>query len=634
MGTQEFFSENDSETMADALKAVGLAEVFRAWLGALGRDQARIEIVDHESHYTIKLPSPLGQEDIALITSPFMAGRGRLLMSGKQIQIAQQRVRTRSLPEYLYDEFMEQRNRYFALRDKLSPSDRVRFNKAPADFPEIQSQTPNPDLDLYIYINHFKAASNYNELLWQWAGNGDLEVFRCNLGLILTIFAQQPNALATAEDRWDEIVKTNANAGKRAVTRVQSINPASGKGINAPKANNASPGNVDGFWLIEALKFFGLFTITAPRMVAMSKDRKTYVLRPTRVELEPLRDVMTNFRSRLYATTAVKLDIMAVLQFTSRLIEYQRDALAARGVNPFLAMFGHAPRVTDIARGFDITSYKDMGSAYATMNLATINLPDWLEPATSVEGADAVIALLEEHRQVVSSIQSAKGDEGSEEFELLRRYRDFLSGHDPNGFFAFAAHYGDYYLGKRHHNQWGAQLTTDGMETFVAQQKSHYGDILKTEGFIAIARAIRQATVLAQYHSARENRFPFEVRYGLGQDLLRAAAYPEDFIKALNRFMQSFNAENARIDERVAKKALPNLPRNRRASIKTEHIDDIVGLVDRYNGDSELICTMLVAYGYARDPRTPGAPTASETGEGEHLDNGEPGDDSMGSDEN
>jgi hypothetical protein len=100
------------------------------------------------------------------------------------------------------------------------------------------------------------------------------------------------------------------------------------------------------------------------------------------------------------------------------------------------------------------------------------------------------------------------------------------------------------------------------------------------------------------------------VRYGLGQQLLRSAAYPEEFIAALSEFLQSYNAENARIAERVAKKSLPNEARNRRAMVQTEHIKDIVRLVDEY-GSSELICKMLVAYGYARDPRMPEDKTAA-----------------------
>ena len=134
------------------------------------------------------------------------------------------------------------------------------------------------------------------------------------------------------------------------------------------------------------------------------------------------------------------------------------------------------------------------------------------------------------------------------------------------------------------------------------KEQRTFSPILENEGFREIAAAIRRATVTAQYQAARESGYPFEVRYGLGQELLRAAAYPEDFIAALSAFLQSYNAENARIAERVAKGSLSPQGRNRRAAVQTGHIKEIVKLIDDYKS-SDLICKMLVAYGYARDPR-------------------------------
>jgi hypothetical protein len=431
---------------------------------------------------------------------------------------------------------------------------------------------------------------------------------------VLELFSTHPNQVDIASARWDALLKQKQVSGKGTVTLLQVVNPASGKGGNTPKANGLGMGNLDGFWLIEYLKFAGFFTGAAPVVIQKVKDRKTYVLHPTRVDLAALREVMRAFRASFYSSTAVKLDILAALQFTQALVKHIQAALEAAADNdPFLALFAAPPKITDVGRGFDITFYKDMGSAHATMNLATINLPDWLEPIASPQAAQSTLAALKEHIDVVRSIKSTKEDEGSEELELLRRYRDFLSGHDVERFFDFAARYGDYYLAKRHRTQWSVQLTTQGMEQLMTQtkEKLKLSPILQNEGFRAIAAAIRRATVIAQYQAANKSGYPFEVRYGLGQQLLRAAAYPEEFIAALSEFLQSYNAENARIAERIAKGSLSPEPRNRRASVQTEHIQAIVSLVDEY-GSSELICKMLVAYGYARDPHTPEDKTQAE----------------------
>jgi hypothetical protein len=616
-----FYSDNDTGTSADALKAVGLAEVLRAWLEKLERDNLNVTIRDHGGYYEIVLPSPLEMEDIARITGPFAAGLGKkLIKKPTDKEKARAGGAIRPLDGFPYEEKREEASTYFAQRKKLGAAERQRFRTNPEEFPDI-GPAPDPDLGLYVCLNHFKVADAYNLLCLQWEAQ-DTASFQANLALVLEAFAQHPNAIDAAAERWDRLVKEGRLSGKGDVTLLQVVNPASGKGGNTPKANGLSIGNLDGFWLTEYLKFVGFFTIAAPLLVQKSKDRKTYVLRPVMVELSDLRAVMRafreTFRETFYGNTAVKLDILAALQFTQRLVEYIQRAIQANDVtNPVLALFNRKPKVTDIGRGFDITFYKDMGSAYATMNLATINLPGWLNPIATVDDATRTLEALKEHVRVVRSIRSAKEEEGSEELELLRRYRDFLSGHDSEVFFDFAARYGDYYLGKRYRNQRAAQFTTEGITALMAQakEKEKLSPILESKGFQEIAAAIRRATIIAQFQASRpEGSYPFEVRYGLGQQLLRAASYPEEFIAALSEFLQAYNAENARIAERIAKGSLRNEPRNRRAMVQTEHIKEIVRLVDVYES-SELICKMLVAYGYARDPRAPTDVAAAGAGE-------------------
>ena len=620
-----FFSDNDTDTPADALKAVGLAEVLRAWLIKLERSDTNVFIKDCGGYYEIVLPSAIEMNDIAAVSEAFVVGRGKKLVKrAKDKEKATSAAKP--LDGFPYDEQQELKATYFAQLKKLSPADRKRYRANPQaeEFASIGSP-PDPDLGLYVCLNHFKVADAYNSLCLQWEAQ-DTITFQANLALVLETFAQHPNATDAAAARWNTLFKEGRLSGKGDVTLLQVVNAASGKGGNTPKANGLGIGNLEGFWLTEFLKFVGFFTIAAPLMVTKSKDRKTYILHPMNVEVSALREVMRKFRDTFYANTAVKLDILAALQFAQRLAEYIEEAInAGRQDDPLLALFGGQPRITDIGRGFDIAFYKDMGSAYATMNLATINLPNWLGPIASAQAAASIYRLLDEHRKVIDSIKSAKGEEGSEELKLLQRYRDFLSGHDSHRFFEFAALYGDYYLAKRQRKQWASQFTTEGMEQLMAQAKEQrtFSPILENEGFREIAAAIRRATVIAQYQAARESGYPFEVRYGLGQELLRAAAYPEDFIAALSAFLQSYNAENARIAERVAKGSLSSQGRNRRAAVQTEHIKEVIRLVDVYGSD--VICKMLVAYGYARDPRIQEekAPEGPDEGEQEVQETGE-----------
>lgn len=625
--SQQFFSENDTNTSADALKAIGLAEVFHAWLKVLGREDRQVYVKDCGGYYKISLPSPIGADEVTR-TPRFAVGYGKLLVkTSKGKGAGGNKGSVSLLEEFPYEEQQAYSREYQARLRSLPAEMRKRIRDNPqAEGHEDVGEPPDSELSLYACLSHFKIADAYNSLCMQWIGQSD-EAFRENLTLVLTTFACHPNAVDVASEHWETLTKKARVSGKGNVTLLQIVNPASGKGGNTPKANGLGIGNLDGFWLTEYLKFVGFFTVAAPFLISESKDRKTYVLHPNEVEVTLLGEIMKEFRASLFRSTATKLDILATLQFTKTFVLYIQRAIKAGDNNKPLwrKRLRQQPRVTDIGRGFDVTFYKDMGSAYATMNLATINLPGWLDPITTLDDAAQALEILEEHTRVIGSIRlikkgKKKEDEGSEELELLRRYRDFVSGHDTEMFFDFAARYGDYYLGKRYRNQWAAQFTTEGITTLMAQakekEKEKLGPILENEGFQAIAAAIRRATVIAQFQAARESGYPYEVRYGLGQQLLRSAAYPEKFIAALSEFLQSYNAENARIAERIAKGSLKNTGRNRRAMVQTEHIKEIVRLVDQYES-SELICKMLVAYGYARDPYTPEDKTTLAAAEGE-----------------
>lgn len=119
-----------------------------------------------------------------------------------------------------------------------------------------------------------------------------------------------------------------------------------------------------------------------------------------------------------------------------------------------------------------------------------------------------------------------------------------------------------------------------------------FSEIVENEGFRAIATAIRSSTVIPQYQKARGEKPLYEIRYGLGQELKRKAAYKHEFITALSGFLQAYNQENAQKAENQAQ---------RRKNVRTGDIEDIVQLVDKFG--SEVVCNLLVAFGYARDPK-------------------------------
>ena len=143
-------------------------------------------------------------------------------------------------------------------------------------------------------------------------------------------------------------------------------------------------------------------------------------------------------------------------------------------------------------------------------------------------------------------------------------------------------------------------------------KQTNYTAIVENEGFKRVASAIRQATVTAQYRRSQQRDRTYEVRYGLGQELMREVHYPDKFILAISTFLHQYNAETAREEEKVANRlgrALTSQDRRTyklRMSVADTDIKQLITLIDTFG--AEPVCSLLVACGYARD----GRPAASD----------------------
>ena len=134
-----------------------------------------------------------------------------------------------------------------------------------------------------------------------------------------------------------------------------------------------------------------------------------------------------------------------------------------------------------------------------------------------------------------------------------------------------------------------------------------FSQIVQNKGFQAIADAIRHSTVVPQGRKAKGNRPAVDIRYGLGQQLARKAAYPADFLAEIAEFIHLYNAENAQLREHHRNPF--------RKNVATTDIEALTELVDRFG--SKVVCNLLVAYGYARPPYEGAG--ESEAPEGENV---------------
>jgi hypothetical protein len=602
---QRFFINKLYETSADTLVAIGWAKLLQEAFHQV-IPIGEIFIRNNGASFEVSSSRSFELEDLNRDTPvPFLLS----FISAKQDE--KQAKKGRVLQDgFNYDKEQEKRKQQIGQLQHAPQlrSPEARFYKHP-ELQAILKDGPSSQLPHYQTISAMKIADSFNELVWRWQSLSPAQQWQ-HIALLCQLFSSPENDIDTAIHFWEKMAKEQDIKGKAMMTALQIVNPTTGKGANATKGNRLNAGGLDSFWLLELLKFKGFMIGAAPYSLKGGDDRKTYVILPMTVELQTLSRMMDQFREICWSSTAVKQDIMAALRLTQVLLHHRREELTSQQEQKRWKR----PPIISIAQGFDITSYKDMGSAYATMNVATINIPTWFPNLSILDEVEEADLLLTEHIRLIRRIEGYQGKEGSEEVDLLRAYRDFLSGHDLQPFWKFTTLYSSYLLSQREREKeskrWLPQLTTKGLDTLIMnhQQNSHnLKAILDTPGFQNIASAIRSATVLAQFRkNQRENpeEARYEIRYGLGQELMRKARYRNEFMTALSEFLFLYNAETAREEEKIATRLGHSTTREERRRFKlrfpvsTQDIQQIGDLLDTY--PVELIASMLVAYGYAR----------------------------------
>jgi hypothetical protein len=587
MEQSQFYVDKTTDTFADVLLAYGVAALLDHVLTDNNVGQRTVRLRDAGSVYVIELETSMRE---AYVDVPWFCDLPFLKAGRKKPP------ERWSAAVMDYEAERERRSQYFEARKQLSQAAK-RPGATIDEFPElatVENLRPRPDYDILAQINQMSAIYAYSDVLKNWFACRDC--FPELLRIIFDLFAATPNDVDAAYNAWRALNKEEKLKAKNRVTPVQILNPSMGKGVNRTKADRADLlQNPKSFWLMEYFKFWGMRMAGLPRFVRGGGDRKTYVLRPRNVTLETLGQVYQPFNAVLWPNTAIKMDVLAALRYTDVFLE---QWLA--GQLPDMPFGSSQPG--DHVSGLAVAFYKDMGNASTVLNLAEIGVPQWMTIGTP-EQARAYRALLEEQRRIVSSLDEGRGDQ----YRLLQRYRDFLSGRTLQPFFEFVAGYANLTISRMERSQWAPRFTTDHLEVLIMATEEKLTPILENEGFRNVAAAIRKSTVIPQYFKARNKKGPYDIRYGLGNDLLRRAAYPEQFIQALSDFLHEYNRETAQIHERYN-----GNPPVRRATVTTDDIAHVVALIDTYG--SPTVANLLVAFGYAREPREP---EQSETTEDE-----------------
>lgn len=463
----------------------------------------------------------------------------------------------------------------------------------------LEEQAPRLYWQAAAMINQMGALNACNRAVERWVACAP--IYPELAALIWTMASGRPGSIELAAEQWVELAQRHGLEKNPLLSATQVVNPEQGKGANRAKADGLTIGGQESFWLLEYFKYAGLYRGALPRTVKGRKDRKTYVLAPAAggVEQEWHERAFNTFQKEFWSDSAIKMDIIAALRYTALMLREWEGAQRSTG---------RRRRPSDYVDGFAVASYKDLGSAVAVMNVATICLPDWVVWPEGPEHAQELQAAVDDHMKLVGALDEAKG----EEERLLRDYRDFLTSRDPQlrAFFAFTAGYAGHVIRKLSKRQRVRRLTLDNLKVIImaneAARPKKLASIIESPGFQRVATAIRQATVLQQFYKTERNDNTYDVRYGLADELMRHARDSREFLRALSEFLTEYSKENARVMERHKGKGY-----RKRIPISTEDIAQVTELIDAY--DAQTVASMLVAFGYARDARADEAPEQAST---------------------
>lgn len=579
MYQQQYFVPKESGTLSDTLMAFGMADVIKE-IVQRSTGTASVTLYDQGSCYLIDAGLPLEESWVAAAGSfeqiPF-------LTSGKV-------ALPTDLPATSYkrdiDDEWEIFRRYSEQRKQLSEQ-KVRGTELEQ---QLADRKPRADWTVATYLGDYRmqAQAIHNTLVETWL-RANQALPGLNVQTLLTLFADFDADKETAAAAWKAAAK--GSGLDDTVTASQLFNPHMGKGQNRAKANGLAMGNEKNFWLLDYLKAVGLWLAAAPRNATNADLRKTYILAPRALALNHHQEIFNRFRDRLWNSSLVKLDVMAALLYVETLLAYVVEAEQ-------LAIL-QKRSVSNLVAGMHVSTYQLLSqNSYTMMNLAFLGLPDWLPTLASYADAQRYQAIVREHIERLQAIEEEK----SEGHTLLQRYRDFVSGNDLQRFFAFHVGYGNYLISAlERSNYYVKPFGEENLERLISMSQPKLTPILQNQGFRNVAEAIRRSTVIPQYIGRKMSNY--DVRYGLGQELKRKAQYADDFIQELAAFMQSYNEENARVHERTKGES-------RRKAITTDDIQAVVELIDEYG--AETICNLLIAFGYARDPKEQAPPAETQ----------------------
>ena len=265
-----------------------------------------------------------------------------------------------------------------------------------------------------------------------------------------------------------------------------------------------------------------------------------------------------------------------------------------------------------------MTIKKSPPKKHAPINLAYLGIPTFITAKTVDEAKDWV-EIIDELNSITRSIKgSQKNEESGNALQGLDKLRTYISSSRIESFLDFQAWYSQYLMfafnKKQQDPKWFVKpfriSTLNKLLNNNTMNDFKISEIISKEGFLKVAKAIRESTVRLQYQNKEQRKFG--IRYGLAQTLQNKSKSHVDLAEFIGEFVTLYNAETARYKENN-----PNVdPKTIRAMVKENELTEFYNIIDQHPNRSKAIGALLASYGFAL---TGSKSTASEITEEEQT---------------
>ncbi|SJZ90997.1 hypothetical protein [Selenihalanaerobacter shriftii] len=351
------------------------------------------------------------------------------------------------------------------------------------------------------------------------------------------------------------------------------------KGLNVNDLSSDSritPSNSSESWSKLFLIIIGFYKSFILKSLS-SGNRLYSVITPNQVLLDDFDMVYSSVEPNYYpAEILEKQNILYLSDFISKLLDKLPEFNFQRGRR------SRRNRLKNYIEGLKNVYLVDMGQNHVIKNIYDLNVPNWII-LDEEKDKGKFKEVFEEFKDLIRPI-----DDKNEDIKIFQELYNFLTTERVDYLLNYYYYHAILVMQRLGDDQGARIYKKRSVKFIMSKLDGGYAKILENEGFKNFAKAIRNSTLVPIYLNEKK-----KVKFGLLQDLRRAALNKKTLLTELSEFMADYNNENGLESFHHG--------HQKRANLTTKDFEDVVKLIDE--NDSKIIGNMLLAYGFGKDEK-------------------------------